>query len=94
MAKKKKLGKQMVTIKAGNVRIHVRGRTKRIAKANATRFMHTRMKRNVAEGFWQGGQFHPIRSSKDYSRPRAGEGLSKSQVRAAKAQITRLRKRH
>ena len=32
MAKKKKLGKQMVTIKAGNVRIHVRGRTKRIAQ--------------------------------------------------------------
>jgi hypothetical protein len=47
-------------------------------------------KRNIAMGFWDGGVFHPIRASKDYSASRAGEGRSK---RAQKVRAKQLHKR-
>lgn len=48
-------------------------------------------KHNVAEGFYdKGGTFHPIRSSPDYSRKRAGEGA----VGKARTKRKTRRKKH
>ena len=46
-------------------------------------------RRNIAMGFWDGGVFHPIRASSDYSRGRAGEGRSKVAKKARKRQTVR-----
>jgi hypothetical protein len=44
-------------------------------------------KRNIAMGFYEGGIFHPIRASKDYSKANAGEGRARAKV----ARKTRVR---
>lgn len=80
MAKKKKLGKWVVRVKAGNATVNVHGRTKKAAKANGKRFVKKYMK-NIEQGFYEGGIFHPIRGSSDYSAARAGEGRSRSAKR-------------
>jgi hypothetical protein len=48
-------------------------------------------KRNIAMGFWDGGIFHPIRASSDYSRSRAGEGRTK---RAKKVKARQTVRKH
>lgn len=60
-------------IDANRVRVVKNGRKHEIqiekpAKTN-------RKRRNVAMGFMNGGVFHPIRASDDYSRRRAGESV-------------------
>lgn len=44
MAKKKKLGKYGVRIRAGNATVTVHGKTKALAKANASRFVKRHLK--------------------------------------------------
>lgn len=39
-------------------------------------------RQNIAEGFYAGGVFHPIRHSPDYDPSRAGEGGSKRKKKA------------
>lgn len=44
-----------------------------MAKAKKTGKRKTARRRNVAQGFWAGGSFHPIRASKDYNEFMAGD---------------------
>ena len=81
---KKKMGKWFVKVNAGPAKVNIYGKTKKAAKANATRFVKRHMK-NVEQGFYEGGIFHPIRGSSDYSAGRAGEGRSSSAKRTRKS---------
>ena len=90
MAKRTKLGKRFVTIKARNARVRVYGKTKRSAKANASRFI-SRHIRNIAEGWYTGGVFHPIRASEDYKPSRAGEGRTAKAKHIRATRATRKR---
>lgn len=49
------------------------GNTKAAALANAKNFFR---RSNIEAGYYQGGTFHPIRSSRDYEPARAGERAS------------------
>lgn len=52
------------------------------------------LERNVAEGFWRGGRFHPIRTAADYDREKAGEpddGIYSARGRKAAALARRRR---
>jgi len=52
--------------------------------ANGRHFIKKHMK-NIEQGFWEGGIFHPIRGSSDYSARRAGEsGKAKARRYAPK----------
>ncbi len=61
------------------------GKTAQAVKSAAKAFV----KKNIAEGFWDGGIFHPIRASSDYSRGRAGEGRSKTAKKVRARQMVR-----
>jgi|SRR5579885_2867758 hypothetical protein len=52
------------------------------------KFVPNPKRRNISEGFYAGGVFHPIRSAADYDPSRAGEGGGKKRKRkvAAKAE--------
>ena len=97
MAKKKKgkRAKPSVTIRVGNpgnvVTIRVPGRSKKQAAANARRFVKRHTK-NIEMGFWAGGSFHPIRSSKDYDARRvSGEAMTTSLRRRSHVSMKRGR---
>ena len=59
-------------MKAGPATVNIFGKTKKKATANGRRFVKKYMK-NVEQGFFADGIFHPIRASSDYSGRRAGE---------------------
>jgi hypothetical protein len=75
-----------VLTKSGDkIRLHATGTTKKKAVANGRRMVKRHMK-NIEQGFYAGGIFHPIRGSSDYDSSRAGEGKS---GRAAKSRAKR-----
>ncbi len=88
MAKRSKLGKWIAKVKAGNATVNIHGKTRAAAKRNATRFVKRHMK-NIEQGFFEGGIFHPIRGSRDYDLPRAGEGRSRRAGRAKAKRYTK-----
>lgn len=88
--KKGKLGSWISKIVAGNATVNIHGKTKAAAKRNATAFKKKYMK-NVEQGFYAGGIFHPIRASRDYSSARAGEGRSSKARRSRATKATRKR---
>jgi hypothetical protein len=61
-----------VKVKAGPATVNIFGKTKKKAVANGRHFVKKYMK-NIEQGFYAGGVFHPIRASSDYSARRAGE---------------------
>jgi hypothetical protein len=62
-------------------------------KGNPTYTIMAR-KKNLEAGFWSGGVFHPIRSSRDYDPDRAGDTTGKSrQSRSKAAKATRAKAR-
>jgi hypothetical protein len=72
MAQRKRTLGYVVKVKAGPATVNIHGKTKKKATANGRRFVKKFMK-NVKQGFYEGGIFHPIRGSSDYSGRRAGE---------------------
>jgi hypothetical protein len=91
MAKKSK-GRWRAPFEVGGVRFSVPGKTKAAAKRNRSRFIKKHMK-NIEQGFFSGGVFHPIRGSSDYSRGRAGE-KPRRKFSHAKAVTRRARPMH
>lgn len=71
----------------------ISGPTLKKAVSRAKSFLRKRLK-NVEQGFYAGGIFHPIRASADYSGGRAGEGRSKRarQVRG-KQHVRRMQRK-
>lgn len=52
-------------------------------------------KRNIEMGYWDGGIFHPIRASSDYSGARAGEKRARSKTaRRTRARSYSRKARH
>jgi hypothetical protein len=88
MAKRKKLGKYVVRVKAGHATVNIHGKTKSSAQRNATHFIKRHMK-NVEQGFYDDTGFHPIRGSKDYIKARAGEGRTAGAKRRRTAKAAR-----
>lgn len=70
MAKRKRTVGYTVPIFVGKgknrVRIPIKGKTLKSAKAKANSFRRHHLK-NVEKGFYDSTGFHPIRSSKDYA---------------------------
>jgi hypothetical protein len=75
MAKRIRRSGYVVKIKAGPATVNIQGKTAKKAKANGRRFVKKYMK-NIEAGFYEGGIFHPIKTSSDYSGRRAGESGS------------------
>ena len=84
-----------VRVRLGNPRkpvatLSFSGRSRKQAVAKARRFLRTRMK-NISEGFYRDGTYHPIRSAVDYSPARAGEGRKAKYSKRPKARMRRAR---
>ena len=89
MAKKKKKMRTsgwLAPFSVGDVKFRVPGKTRKKAVANRARFIRKHMK-NVEMGFYDATGFHPIRSSSDYNKAKAGEGRRGGAARARR--ITR-----
>lgn len=63
--------------------LRVEGRSMKQAVANAKRTIKRHLK-NIEQGFYRRGVFHPIRASSDYSPGRAGETRKKKAKRRKK----------
>lgn len=70
-----------------------------VMRVNPARKRTKKRRRNISEGFYADGVFHPIRSASDYDGSRAGEGTrkrkpaKKKKAKAAKKRKTAKRKR-
>jgi hypothetical protein len=90
MAQRKRSG-YVVRVKAGPATVNIHGKTKKKAVANGRAFVKKYMK-NIEQGFYAGGVFHPIRGSSDYSPSRAGEGRKKAKSKGKKKSSARRRR--